>query len=427
MRLTCTVNGTPRTVEGVPPGESLLLALRERMGLPGSKNACEEGECGSCTVYLDDVPVCACLVAAGQADGRAVRTVEGLAAGADLHPVQQAFLDAGAVQCGFCTPGLVVAVHDLLAPLRGPPSDAGDPGGAGRQPVPVHRLPDDPRRGPPGRRGGGELVTATRPAVGTRLPGAVGDSPLRPDGVPKVTGEFAYSSDLWVEGMLWGATARSPHPRARIRGLDLSAARAVRGVRAVLTAADVPGEPLYGLEHADQPVLAADEVRYHGEPVAVVAADDPDTARRAAALVAVDWEELPAVTDMRRALDPDAERVHPGGNLVRQVLVRRGDAAAPRRPGRHRGDRRVRGRHAGPGLPRPGVRAGRAGRGRRGRAARGHPVAARRPAADRGLPGAAGGQGAARWWPGSAAPSAAARTCPCRCTRACWRCAPAGR
>ncbi len=114
MRLTCTVNGTPRTVEGVPPGESLLLALRERMGLPGSKNACEEGECGSCTVYLDDVPVCACLVAAGQADGRAVRTVEGLAAGADLHPVQQAFLDAGAVQCGFCTPGLVVAVHDLL-------------------------------------------------------------------------------------------------------------------------------------------------------------------------------------------------------------------------------------------------------------------------------------------------------------------------
>jgi carbon-monoxide dehydrogenase small subunit len=114
MRLTCTVNGELRTVDGVPPGESLLLALRERLGLPGSKNACEEGECGSCTVYLDDVPVCACLVAAGQAGGRDVRTVEGLAAGAELHPVQQAFLDAGAVQCGFCTPGLVVAVHDLL-------------------------------------------------------------------------------------------------------------------------------------------------------------------------------------------------------------------------------------------------------------------------------------------------------------------------
>jgi xanthine dehydrogenase D subunit len=172
-------------------------------------------------------------------------------------------------------------------------------------------------------------VTATRPEVGTRLPGGVGDSPLRPDGTPKVTGEFAYASDLFVEGMLWGATARSPHPRARVRGLDLTAARAVRGVRAVLTAADVPGELHYGLEHADQPVLADGEVRYHGEPVAVVAADDPETARRAAALVTVDWEVLPAVTDMRRALDPGAEPVHPDGNLVRQVLVRRGDADAP--------------------------------------------------------------------------------------------------
>jgi len=172
-------------------------------------------------------------------------------------------------------------------------------------------------------------VTATRPAVDTRQPGGVGDSPLRPDGVPKVTGEFAYSSDLWVDGMLWGATARSPHPRARIRHLDPSAALALRGVRAVLTAADVPGDPLYGLEHPDQPVLAAGEVRYHGEAVAVVAADDPDTARRAAALVAVEWEVLRPVTDMRSALDPAAERVHPGGNLVRHVRVRRGDVTAP--------------------------------------------------------------------------------------------------
>jgi carbon-monoxide dehydrogenase small subunit len=114
MELTCTVNGEQRKVDGVPPGESLLTALRERMGLPGSKNACEEGECGSCTVYLDDELVCSCLVAAGQVAGRSVRTVEGLAPGEDLHPVQQAFLDAGAVQCGFCTPGLVVAVHDLV-------------------------------------------------------------------------------------------------------------------------------------------------------------------------------------------------------------------------------------------------------------------------------------------------------------------------
>ena len=114
MRVRCTVNGEERVADDVWAGESLLYVLRERLGLPGSKNACEQGECGSCTVYLDGVPVCACLVAAGQVEGRTVVTVEGLADGDRLHPVQQAFLDAGAVQCGFCTPGLVVAVHDLL-------------------------------------------------------------------------------------------------------------------------------------------------------------------------------------------------------------------------------------------------------------------------------------------------------------------------
>ena len=118
MRVELTVNGERRRADDVWEGESLLYVLRERLGLPGSKNACEQGECGSCSVYLDGDVVCACLVAAGQAAGSEVVTVEGLAgSGADdeaLHPVQQAFLDAGAVQCGFCTPGLVVAVHDLL-------------------------------------------------------------------------------------------------------------------------------------------------------------------------------------------------------------------------------------------------------------------------------------------------------------------------
>ncbi len=115
MRVTCTVNGRSHTADGVWEGESLLYLLRERFGLPGSKNACEQGECGSCSVYLDGSLVCACLVLGGQAEGREVVTVEGLAAGDELHAVQEAFLEAGAVQCGFCTPGFVVATHDLLA------------------------------------------------------------------------------------------------------------------------------------------------------------------------------------------------------------------------------------------------------------------------------------------------------------------------
>ena len=123
MRVNLTVNGEQRTADDVWAAESLLYVLRERLGLPGSKNACEQGECGSCTVYLDDTPVCACLVAAGQADGRAVRTVEGLTDGDELDPVQQAFVDAGAVQCGFCTPGLIVATHDLLRRVAKPSDD----------------------------------------------------------------------------------------------------------------------------------------------------------------------------------------------------------------------------------------------------------------------------------------------------------------
>jgi carbon-monoxide dehydrogenase small subunit len=123
VRLTLTVNGETREVDGVWEGESLLSALRDHLDLPGSKNACEQGECGSCSVYLDGELVCSCLVLAGQAEGREVLTVEGLAGNGELHAVQRAFVEAGAVQCGFCTPGLVVASHDLLS-RNARPTDA---------------------------------------------------------------------------------------------------------------------------------------------------------------------------------------------------------------------------------------------------------------------------------------------------------------
>jgi aerobic carbon-monoxide dehydrogenase small subunit len=122
MKLRLTVNGDPREVE-VWEGESLLFALREGLGLPGSKNACEQGECGSCSVLLDGVLVCSCLVLAAQADGHDVVTVEGLGADGNLHRVQEAFAETGAVQCGFCTPGFVVAAADLLAHNPDPSDD----------------------------------------------------------------------------------------------------------------------------------------------------------------------------------------------------------------------------------------------------------------------------------------------------------------
>ncbi len=163
-------------------------------------------------------------------------------------------------------------------------------------------------------------MTTTRTVGRIKVSGGVGESPLRPDGAPKLRGEFEYASDLWAEGMLWGATTRSPHAHARILAVDVAPALAIGGVHAVLTADDVPGRPVFGLEHPDQPVLGSDVVRYWGEPVAIVAAEDEDTARRAAAAVIVEYEELESLTDPEEA---DAAE-----SVFRRMRVRRGDQTA---------------------------------------------------------------------------------------------------
>jgi xanthine dehydrogenase D subunit len=158
--------------------------------------------------------------------------------------------------------------------------------------------------------------------------GRVGESVRRADGPQKVRGDFSYSSDLTAEGMLWGATVRSPHPYARILAIDTNEARAMPGVAAVLTHKDVPGQKLYGLEIQDQPVLAFDVVRYWGEAVALVAADHPESARRAAQKVQVTYEVLEPLTDPERALLDAAPRLHPDGNVTRHVRIRHGDQDA---------------------------------------------------------------------------------------------------
>jgi CO/xanthine dehydrogenase Mo-binding subunit len=177
--------------------------------------------------------------------------------------------------------------------------------------------------------------------MSTKLrPGWIGESVRRVDGVPKTTGEFAYASDLQAAGMLWGHTLRSPHAHARVRAIDLSGALRVAGVHAVLTHADVPGRKTYGLEFLDQPVLAIDSVRYFGEPVALVAAEHPEQARRAAELIVVDYEPLVPISDPERAtesepLHPDREThalghyLHdPRPNVLRTMRIVHGDPDA---------------------------------------------------------------------------------------------------
>ncbi|MDR7303032.1 xanthine dehydrogenase subunit D [Haloactinomyces albus] len=161
------------------------------------------------------------------------------------------------------------------------------------------------------------------------IAGGIGESPMRPDGALKVRGEYAYASDLWAEDMLWGATLRSPHPYARINSIDIGPALATPGVYAVLTHSDVPGENLYGLKVVDQPVLAVDVVRYRGEAVALVAADHPETARRAMERIEVDYEVLEPITDPELAAhDTTLPKLHADGNVVRHQPIIKGDPDA---------------------------------------------------------------------------------------------------
>lgn len=163
-----------------------------------------------------------------------------------------------------------------------------------------------------------EVTTGAPPAIGTNVP--------RPDGVPKVRGRFAFGSDLWADDALFGRTVRAPHAAARIRSVDIGPALAIPGVHAVLIAEDVPGEPDYGLDRADQPVFASEVIRYHGEAVAAVAADHPETARRAAEAVAVDYAPMEPLVDAEAALT--AEPIHPFGNVFRELVIRHGDPEA---------------------------------------------------------------------------------------------------
>jgi xanthine dehydrogenase D subunit len=165
-----------------------------------------------------------------------------------------------------------------------------------------------------------------RSAVATQTRGRLGDSATRPDGGPKVRGEFAFAGDLWAEGMLWGRTLRSVHPAARVVSIDYAAALGIPGVSAVVTAEDIPGSRRYGLEHRDQPVFATDVVRYVGEPLAAVAADHPDTARRACEAIVVHYDLLEPLLDPEAALT--APPIHPDGNVFRNLTIRRGDPAA---------------------------------------------------------------------------------------------------
>ncbi len=335
--LTLTVNGRPCTLD-VPESRTLAEVLRYDLGLTGTKIGCNESECGICTVHVDGVPVLSCNYPAFKAQGRAVVTVEGLARrGPDgteqLHPLQEAFILHGAVQCGFCTPGLLMTAAALLAENPNPTDHD----------IRV-ALKDTYCR----CTGYSSVIRAIHSAASAlrgegHLPPAIPtvEEPLRhvsvsepvPEIADRVTGRARYTDDYTFPGMLHGATLRARYPHARILAIDTARARALPGVRAVLTAEDIPGENIHGLVHLDWPVLCAvgDKVRYMGDAVALVAADTAATAREALALIDVAYEPLPVVGDPVYARSPEAPLVHEGrpeGNLLKHIKVRHGDVEA---------------------------------------------------------------------------------------------------
>ena len=327
-RLKMRVNGNEVDLE-VSESRFLSEVLREDLRLTGTKIGCNEAECGICTVLVDGTPVVSCTYPAFKASGAHVETIEGLSTENDLHPLQQAFLDHGAVQCGICTSGLIMTSKALLDDKKA----AGE-------------VPDDKDIKAALKdtycrcTGYQSVISAVKQASGqdvspyipeTIAAGLeVGRALPNPDALAKIRGQAKFTDDYHFPGMLYARTLRAGLPHARIRSIDTSAARALAGVFAVLTHEDVPGRNLHGIVDLDWPVLCADKVRYSGDAVAIVAAENEAIAARALDLIRVDYEPLAAVTDAMVALRPGAPVLHEDrsdGNLLKHIKVGKGDVA----------------------------------------------------------------------------------------------------
>jgi 4-hydroxybenzoyl-CoA reductase subunit alpha len=317
---TLTINGHEHAV-AVGAGETLLDVLRDRVRLTGTKKGCNVGDCGACTVLVDGEPMNSCLLLAAAMHGRSITTIEGLAPNGRLTPVQKAFVNEGGIQCGYCTPGMVLSATALLERNADPDDDqikdalAGNLcrctgyGGIMRAVRRCGNYRDDGTCAVGATGGTGGCEQSSGPAKRTHE--SVGISIPRIDAADKVTGRAVYTADVQLPNMAHGKILGSPIAHGRIRHIDVSAAASLPGVLAVITGDDVP-DTMHGVSPAryDEYVLAKDKVRHVGDPVAAVAAIDEQTAERAVALIRVEYDELPAVLDWQAAIAPGAPLVH---------------------------------------------------------------------------------------------------------------------
>ena len=329
MHIEATVNG--RAVSRrAQPHQRLLDFLRDDLNLTGTKEGCGAGECGTCSVFVDGVLVKSCLLPVGKAQGRRIDTVESLAVAGEMSVLQKAFHKAGASQCGYCIPGMVMAA---TAALRANPD--------------IELLEIKERLGGNICRCTGyqkifDAVEMARDVLRGRLAATaldeveaedgryIGANVRRIDAPSKVTGKLRYAGDMTMAGMLHVQVLRSPHPHAKILSIDTSAAESMPGVEAVITSRDVPGQDGFGVFVHDQPIMARGKVRYVGEAVAAVAAEDVLTAHRALDAIKVVYEIIPGVFDPDEAMLAGAPVLHDYAqdNLVKHIPIRVGDTEA---------------------------------------------------------------------------------------------------
>ena len=307
----------------VPPDMNLMTFLRREMGLTGTKNGCGSGHCGSCTVIIDGKARRACLVKMARVNRAQIETIEGLSRDGVLHPLQQAFIETGAVQCGFCTPGMIMTGKALLDENPDPTSEEI------KASLTVNRnlcrctgyvsiidailLAAD------------RMAKRSEDEILSKAPSILGNPQLKGEYIKKVTGTCLYADDMVKEGMLYGSILWAAHPHAKILNMDTSAAESMDGVILVLTAKDIPGKNQAGLVIRDQPAIAEEKTRYIGDSLASVFSTSPEVAEQAREKIKVDYEILPGVFTPQEASQPDAPKVHETGNLLKHASIVRGD------------------------------------------------------------------------------------------------------
>lgn len=341
-QISLTVNGNQHTLE-TKPGETLSALLRGRLRLTGTKIGCEEAECGACTVLVDGEPVVSCIYPAERADGKTVVTIEGLASltptplpegegqgvREKLHPLQEAFVEHGAVQCGFCIPGQIMTAYALLKRNPNPTKDeirfalkdtlcrcAGYPTIENA----ILAAAESLRTGEP-------VQKPSHIPDSIHSHKTVGHSHLRPEAVEKVTGEAIYTDDLVFDGMLYAKVRRAMIPHGFLVKLDISKAKALPGVVTVLTAEDIPAEKNHGLVIYDWPVMVGvgERVRYVGDAIAIVAAESQEIAEQASALIEAEFDPQPVITNPVQARQEGVPQIHEKGNLLKHIKVRKGN------------------------------------------------------------------------------------------------------